>query len=304
MADEPETSGQEPNLELPSFPGFGRRKKARKDGPAPGETAPAQRASQSTVEDTPGDTTDDAAAATAPEDTDPLAADPVAEPRGGLTSAGEEAGRLPTVPPPPVPPAEETPAERTQVIEPEPATGPAITPVVEPPAAVTPPPHERRPEPAATALVEPDAGRRDETAAAPGPATRTRLTLPGIDPRIATALTGALVGLLGVVLAFLTSRGCETVRGVGSCGGFGLLALLLIVAIEIVLGAALLKAWRIHDPVSTSLLGVGLVAVFVLLFLLSSLASVWTVLVVPVVSALAFVLSWWVTETFVEDSGT
>ncbi|MCW2710536.1 MAG: hypothetical protein JWP24_730, partial [Marmoricola sp.] len=126
----------------------------------------------------------------------------------------------------------------------------------------------------------------------------------GIDPRIATALTGALVGLLGVVLAFLTSRGCETVRGVGSCGGFGLLALLLIVAIEIVLGAALLKAWRIHDPVSTSLLGVGLVAVFVLLFLLSSLASVWTVLVVPVVSALAFVLSWWVTETFVEDSGT
>jgi hypothetical protein len=301
MADEPETSGQEPNLELPSFPGFGRRKKARKDGPAPGETAPAQRAPHSTVEDTPGGTADDAAVA--PNDTDPLAADPVAEPRGGLTSADEEAERLPTVPPPPAPPAEETPAERTQVIEPEPATAPAITPVVEPPAAVTPP-HERRPEPAATALVEPDVGRRDETAAAPRAATRIKLTLPGIDPRIATALTGALVGLLGVVLAFLTSRGCETVRGVGSCGGFGLLALLLIVAIEIVLGAALLKAWRIHDPVSTSLLGVGLVAVFVLLFLLSSLESVWTVLVVPVVSALAFVLSWWVTETFVEDSGT
>jgi hypothetical protein len=45
---------------------------------------------------------------------------------------------------------------------------------------------------------------------------------------------------------------------------------------------------------------VGLVAVFVLLFLLSSLESGWMVVVIPVLSGLTFLLSWWVTETFVE----
>jgi len=98
----------------------------------------------------------------------------------------------------------------------------------------------------------------------------------------------------------LAGRGCEAVRGVGSCGGIGLLALLVIVAVEVLLGAALLKAWRLSDPVSNSFLGVGLAAVFVLLFLLGSLESVWMLLVIPVVTALTFLLSWWVTNTFVE----
>jgi hypothetical protein len=124
--------------------------------------------------------------------------------------------------------------------------------------------------------------------------------VPVINPRIASIITGAFVGLVGVALAFLAGRGCEAVRGVGSCGGIGLLALLVILAIEVVLGAALLQAWRISDPTSTSFLGVGLVAVFVLLFLLSSLSSVWMVLVIPVLSALAYLLSWWVTATFVD----
>jgi VIT1/CCC1 family predicted Fe2+/Mn2+ transporter len=47
---------------------------------------------------------------------------------------------------------------------------------------------------------------------------------------------------------------------------------------------------------------VGLVAVFVLLFLLSSLESVWMILVVPVISALAFLLSLWVTTALVEGA--
>ena len=70
--------------------------------------------------------------------------------------------------------------------------------------------------------------------------------------------------------------------------------------IEVVLGAVLLKAWRVTDPTSTSFLGVGLVAVFVLLFLLSSLDSFWMIVVVPVLTGAAYLISLWVTTTFVE----
>jgi hypothetical protein len=127
------------------------------------------------------------------------------------------------------------------------------------------------------------------------------VTLPVIDPRVAAVISGLVVGLVTVLLTYLSNRGCEGVRGVGSCGGFGLLALLVIVAIGVVLGATLLRGWRVTDPTSTAFLGVGLMAVFVLLFLLGSLESGWMLLVIPVVTAVCFAISTWVTATFVED---
>ena len=51
--------------------------------------------------------------------------------------------------------------------------------------------------------------------------------------------------------------------------------------VEVLLGAALLKAFGVADPTSTSFLGVGLVAVLALLFFLSALDSVWMLLVLP-----------------------
>ena len=102
------------------------------------------------------------------------------------------------------------------------------------------------------------------------------------------------------VLSFGASRGCEAVRGVGTCGGTGLFALLAVLIIQVVLGSLLLKGAGVFDPTSTSFLAVGLVAVLALLFFLSSLESVWMLLVIPVLTAITFLLSWWVTETFVE----
>ena len=130
---------------------------------------------------------------------------------------------------------------------------------------------------------------------------RTPLTLPRINPRIAALVTGLVVGLVGVVLSFGASQGCESVRGVGSCGGVGLFALLAVLVVEVLLGAALLRAFGVVDPTSTSFLGVGLVAVLALLFFLSALDSVWMLLVLPLLTAITFLLSWWVTETFVEQ---
>jgi hypothetical protein len=44
------------------------------------------------------------------------------------------------------------------------------------------------------------------------------------------------------------------------------------------------------------------VAAMALLFFLSSLDSVWMLLVIPVLTGLTFLLSWWVTETFIEQN--
>ena len=55
---------------------------------------------------------------------------------------------------------------------------------------------------------------------------RTPMALPRINPRIAALVTGLVVGFVGVLLSFGASQGCESVRGVGSCGGIGLFALL------------------------------------------------------------------------------
>jgi len=123
-----------------------------------------------------------------------------------------------------------------------------------------------------------------------------------VHPALAAAVTGVVCGLLGVVLIWLAGQGCESVRGVGTCGGFGLTALIGILAIVVLLGGALLRLWGVGDPLSTSFLGASLVAVIAMLFFLDATDSVWMVLVIPVLTALAFVLSWWVTATFVEQA--
>ena len=158
------------------------------------------------------------------------------------------------------------------------------------------PPTPPTAEPVGAPLFEDEvpARRREKKERAP-------LVLPRINPRVAALVTGVIVGLVGVLLSFGASQGCEAVRGVGSCGGTGLFALLAVLVIEILLGAYLLKAWRMPDPTSTSFLGVGLVAVIALLFFLSSLDSVWMLVVIPVLTAITFLISCWVTETFVEQ---
>jgi hypothetical protein len=230
--------------------------------------------------------------------------------------------------PPPAPEEETQVVEAPLAAETAPATSahttdqaPGSHPTEEPvgwPAEEPEQPDEEEPaeEPLGWPDDDPDAETGDERSGgaaqrAPG-ARRARrerrsrgsgepFTLPAIPPRAAALVSGLLVGVLGVVLTFLAARGCELVRGVGSCGRIGLLALLVILAVEVLAGAVLLKAWRLSDPVSTSFLGVGLVAMFVLLFLMESLESTWVALVIPLLTAGTFLFSWWVTESFAED---
>lgn len=150
----------------------------------------------------------------------------------------------------------------------------------------------RRAEPQPEPEAEPTAERER--------AARKPARLPRLNPYPVALVTGVIVGVVGVALTIGTGRGCEAVRGVGSCGGFGLFAMVVILAIQVILGATLLRAFRLPDSSSTSFLGVGLAAVVVLLFFLPVLDSLWMFLVIPALTAATMAFSWWLTSNFVE----
>jgi hypothetical protein len=140
------------------------------------------------------------------------------------------------------------------------------------------------------------------------PADALVARIPGVKPVYAAMLTGLVSGLICVLLAKGASVGCEAIRGNDSCnGGMGLLALVAILAIEVLIGANLLKAFKVSDPVSTSFLGVGLVAMITMLFFLDDgnesapISSPKMIAIIPLITAVTFLLSWWVTVRFVEE---
>ena len=128
--------------------------------------------------------------------------------------------------------------------------------------------------------------------------TRREFGLPDIPAPAAAAVTGAVVGLLAVGLTWLGLQGCELATGTQSCGGVGLLMLLLILAAMVMLGKVMLAAWGIDESMSISFLAVGLIAVICLLFLINVLLSTWMLVVIPLVGAASYALSHWVTEKF------
>ena len=140
------------------------------------------------------------------------------------------------------------------------------------------------------------------TADRPEPARVATRSGPRLSGRVAAALTGAVVGLAGVLLTFAAMRGCEAVGGTSSCGGpAGFFLLVAIVAVMVLLGSALLKAFAVADAGSTSFLAVGIVAVVTMLVLLDMVFSPWTALVLPVLGAAAYLLAHWVTTRFEDE---
>ena len=158
-------------------------------------------------------------------------------------------------------------------------------------AEAPPPPEEpEEPEPEPERPAKPARARKE----------RKTLTLPPLPAPIASVVTGVVIGLVIVALTFLSSRGCELVRDTSNCGAVGLPLLIAVVVLGVLLGAVLLKAWQVGDPMSSSFLAVGLVAVVAMLFLLPSIDEWWMVIVIPALSALTYLLAWWGTRTFID----
>lgn len=178
------------------------------------------------------------------------------------------------------------------------------------PAAAGAPPDDGPPATGAVPEPVPDEPEPDEaraeTGEGPGDASpvpaRAAAAVPRVDLSawLAVTLTGVVCGLVGVALTRGAARGCDAVRGVGNCGGFGLVAFLGILAAGALVGTVLLRLWRVPDAGSTSALAVGVTTVATLVFLLGALESVWMVLVIPLLTAASFAFAWWITAHFAE----
>ncbi|GEP39286.1 hypothetical protein NPS01_29490 [Nocardioides psychrotolerans] len=123
---------------------------------------------------------------------------------------------------------------------------------------------------------------------------------PIVTGRFAAALTGLLVGAAMVGATAGALRTCEAVQGTASCGAAGFPILLAIVVGAVMVGSALLRAFRVPDAGSTSFLAVGSLAVIALLVFIDVLDRWWMILVIPLVGVATYLLSHWVTTTFIE----
>lgn len=154
------------------------------------------------------------------------------------------------------------------------------------------------------AAALPSARREAPPAPAPELAKRraAKSATPSLPAQVASALAGLTVGVVGVAATFVGMQGCEVVTGTDSCGGApGFLVLVAILVLMVLLGSVLLRAWRVSDPGSTSLLAVGLVTVVVLVALLEVIFSAWMFAVVPALTATSYALARWVTTRFAEE---
>jgi hypothetical protein len=144
----------------------------------------------------------------------------------------------------------------------------------------------------------------DDLAPASAEPARVRRPLPTVSLAglPAAAVTGVVVGALGVLLVWLAGVGCEAVRGTSSCGGGpGLLVLVVVLGVLAWAGSLLLRVLAVPHAGSTSVLAVGVLAVLVMVFLLGSLEAWWTAFAVPVASVAAYCVAWWVTTAVVGE---
>ncbi len=125
---------------------------------------------------------------------------------------------------------------------------------------------------------------------------------PWLTDRPAAVLTGLIVGGLIVAATAGSLRICTEVKGTSSCGGQGFFLLLAILVVAVLVGAALLRGAHVPEPGSTSFLAVGLLSVAALLFLVGSIFQWWMAIVIPLVSMATFLLSHWVTSTYVDPA--
>ena len=271
-SDSSEQSPETAKLELPklSLPRLGRRRKNRDATPVAREETPPVAAPEEHAS---------VAVVTEPEPVTEQEPEPVPEPE-----PAPEAESVPVSAPEPPPPADlyrEAPTAQHEPVVDEPV---AQEPAVEEPVAEE------------TVVDEPVA---DEPVEEPE-AEREPFRLPALPGRLAAGLTGLIVGAFGAMLTYVSLQGCNALRGTETCGGTGLLLLVIILVVMVLFGSVLLAAWQITDARSTSFLAVGVLCVIVMLTLMQQLFSPWMFLIVPILSAAAYLLSHWVTTAFIE----
>jgi hypothetical protein len=118
-----------------------------------------------------------------------------------------------------------------------------------------------------------------------------RYDAPPLPPALILAVVGLLAGFVTIALVWLSERGCDRVRDSPNCGAAGFPLLVLTVVITIVLGALALSRLAMPHPKLVAFLGVGFMLLIVLAFLSNDLFSTWTLVIVPVLTAITFLVA-------------
>jgi hypothetical protein len=157
------------------------------------------------------------------------------------------------------------------------------------------------PKPAKAPKPKPEKAEKAPRVPAPPKDRAPLVSVPEMAAGVGSAIVGLLVGLLACGATWASLQGCEKIRGTSSCGGPGFLVLLAILLVLVVVGALLLRLFRVPQPPSTSFLAVGLLSMLTLLVLANWIFEWWMVLVIPPLAALCYVLAQWVTRHSADD---
>ncbi|AXT86264.1 hypothetical protein C6I20_14460 [Aeromicrobium sp. A1-2] len=138
------------------------------------------------------------------------------------------------------------------------------------------------------------AGRTSGTFVADRTRTVLAWRIPHIEPRLASIITGAVVGLVSIGFALLALEIFTQVRGVASGGGrWGSLTFVVVAFGAFFLGNLLLSAFGTAQPGLISFLGVVLAIVAILALFLGLAETQWAFLLVPTLGALTYATSNW-----------
>ncbi|GAA1576543.1 MULTISPECIES: hypothetical protein [Kribbella] len=118
-----------------------------------------------------------------------------------------------------------------------------------------------------------------------------RYDAPPLPPALILAVVGLLCGFATIAGIWLSERGCERFRDTTNCGALGLPLLVLIVVVTMVLGGLALSRLAMPHPRLIPFLGVAFMVALVVAFLTGHLDSPWIIAVVPVLTAITFLLA-------------
>jgi hypothetical protein len=121
--------------------------------------------------------------------------------------------------------------------------------------------------------------------------------LPHISPYLASGVTGAVVGIVAVLLAALSLQVFEAVRGVSSGGGlWGGLVFAAIAIVCVFAGEALLRGFGTPSARLTSGFAVLLAIIAMLGLFLDLVGGTAGLVLVPLIGAAAYLLAHWLVD--------
>lgn len=116
---------------------------------------------------------------------------------------------------------------------------------------------------------------------------------PRFSQPVASAIAGLVVGFLAIGLNSAFSALFSAVRGTSTGGGrWGTLTVVVIAFIVFAAGEFLLSVLRVRQPRLTSVLGMILALIGILLFLTGLLESLWALLLIPALAAFTYTLAY------------